>query len=118
MPLYSELNELKLNELNKPSEEDFALLFKCPNCKRPTPRGVLRANRDMCERCAFSLHEASAMTLRLWGEPKVFDECDLVDHVCRETRPLRRQLRAQKTIIKTLTKLVLEIKMTSPDTQE
>ena len=107
MPLYSELNELK-----KFTDEDLAILFKCPKCKTPMERRVLLTQRHMCINCAM------VGTPDIYGDPKVFDENDLNSYVRRETRPLRRQLRAQKTIIKTLTKLVLEIKMTSPDTQE
>ena len=98
MPLYSELNELK-----KFTDEDFAILFKCPGCKEPICRGALVANRDMCPNCAM------VGTPSIYGEPKVFDENDLDRYVRRETRALRRQLRAKKTIIETLRKLVLEI---------
>ena len=106
MPLYSELNELKKFE-----NEDFAILFKCPKCKEPIPRGALVANRDMCPNCAI---EAFSLSIDAsYGEPKVVNQSDLDRYLTRRTRALRRELRAQKSTTKALMKMILDMcKMT------
>ena len=113
MPLYSELNELK-----KFTDEDFAILFKCPKCKEPSPRGALVANKDMCPNCAIELFSLGKLADASYGEPKVVDQSDLESYLWQRTRALRRELRAKKTIIKTLTKLVTSSIVRPSDTQE